>query len=58
MNDSNSQDTPTLRDILAGHALTGLITAPSRPGVPAFSIPEMAVAAYRLADEMMKARQT
>lgn len=42
--------------MLAGQALNGLITAPARPGVPKYSDPEMAKAAYRLADEMLKAR--
>ena len=45
-----------LRDMLAGHIITGLITAPARPGVPLLTREEMAGAAYDLADAMLKAR--
>ncbi len=56
MKESSSPDMAALRDMLAGQALTGLITAPARPGVPKYSESEMAAAAYRMADEMLKAR--
>ena len=56
MTTSQATESITLRDVLAGQALTGLITAPARPGVPKYSESEMALAAYRLADEMLKAR--
>lgn len=45
-----------LRDWFAGQALVGLLTAPSRPGVPALAQPDMARAAYQFADAMMLAR--
>lgn len=51
-----SDESVQLRDVLAGHIVTGLLTAPARPGVPLLSREEMAVAAYQLADSMIKAR--
>ncbi len=57
MQNSQSEATITLRDLLAAQALNGLITAPARPGVPKYSDIEMAAAAYRLADQMLKARE-
>lgn len=57
MQNSQTSESITLRDVLAGQALTGLITAPARPGVPKYSESEMALAAYRMADEMLRARE-
>ncbi len=55
----SSSETPPaveLRDYLAGQIISGLLTAPSRPGVPLLTRLEMASAAYQLADAMLEAR--
>lgn len=46
-----------IRDTLACYALSGLLTAPTRIGVPQLSMDELAASAYRYADAMLKARQ-
>ncbi len=55
--ENNANESVTVRDVLAGQALTGLLTSPARPGVPAMNMVEMAAAAYRYADAMLLARE-
>jgi hypothetical protein len=45
-----------LRDWFAGQALVGMIPTPRAPGVLPMTIDNMAEAAYRYADAMLKAR--
>lgn len=53
---SRESPSPDLRDLLAGHIIGGLLTAPARSGVPQKTPEQMASAAYQLADAMLRAR--
>lgn len=46
----------TLRDYFAAQALIGIISNPGAQGTPAELIPDVARAAYMMADAMLKAR--
>lgn len=52
----SSVPTVGLRDWFAGQALVGMIPTPRAPGVLPMTIDNMAEAAYRYADAMLKAR--
>lgn len=51
------EESPTLRDLFAMSALTGLVSLHASNGARIFRVPELGPEAYKIADSMMEARK-